>query len=213
MLNSDFSGGKKGGGTNIGAIVGGVVGGVVGLVILGILLVFCLRRNRNGKKPDHSNVDLLNEDGSTGDHTNGNNANPPMIEQGFYHPEPFVVPEPGMSDSHGRPSNDRARPSFSTEAGVLAAAPESVNDSSADGRRAARNSQLSFGQTETSDPGSRRTRKSHPPAQMRPVNFIQHDDAGAVEAEPSAPAQEEVVELPPTYTSVPGAGNNNASTR
>lgn len=187
--------------------MGGVIGGVGGLVILGVILFFCLRRGKDHEKPYHNDVDLINEESSIGGHVS---ANPPMIEPGFYHPEPFVVPQPGMSDDPDRrPSNDRARTSFSTNGGPLAnvAAESAVSGSVGGGPQNPRHSQLSLGQTESSDPGSRRTRKSHPPTAMRPVNFIQHDDAGVIEAEPSSAAQEEVVELPPTYASVPGAGN------
>lgn len=47
------------------------------------------------------------------------------------------------------------------------------------------------------------TRKSAAPPQMRPVNIIQHDDAGLAPQEGDEDAQEaETVELPPAYTNL-----------
>jgi hypothetical protein len=43
------------------------------------------------------------------------------------------------------------------------------------------------------------TRKSGPLAQLRPVNIIQHDDAGPSAGEP------ETIELPPAYTNIRSA--------
>jgi len=48
--------------------------------------------------------------------------------------------------------------------------------------------------------GSTSTRKGGAPPQMRPVNYIQHDDGGAAE-------DPEIVELPPAYTSVRKPGD------
>jgi len=43
------------------------------------------------------------------------------------------------------------------------------------------------------------TRKSLLPPQLRPVNFIQHDDAGPNEGSADEP---ETIELPPAYTNI-----------
>jgi len=44
------------------------------------------------------------------------------------------------------------------------------------------------------------SRKSHMPRQLRPVNVIQHDDAGAADEVPDG--EPETVELPPAYTNI-----------
>lgn len=168
-------------------------------LIAGLLFFFCCRRNK--RSPSHD-VDLMAEDPSEPPHSNPPSA-PPMIEAGFYQPEPFVVPEPGSS----RASTDHGhRPSTSIDGGVAA--------SSNSGRpsRDRRTSAQSLGQsTQWSDPSSllsprsagagRTDRKGHPPTAMRATNFVQHEDAGAVDATPAA-EEGEVLELPPTYQDI-----------
>lgn len=44
------------------------------------------------------------------------------------------------------------------------------------------------------------SRKSPTPRQLRPINIIQHDDAGA--ADEQAEGQPDTVELPPAYTNI-----------
>jgi hypothetical protein len=46
------------------------------------------------------------------------------------------------------------------------------------------------------------TRKTAQPAQLRPVNIIQHDDAGPNEGSAGEP---ETIELPPAYTNIRSA--------
>lgn len=126
-----------------------------------------------------------------------------MIEQGFYHPEPFIVPEVGSS----RPSTDighgtrRGGSSIDLAAGGLA-------PSSAGGRpdTAMRERRASQATMSSSDPSSavtpnsrgRAAGKAHPPSSMRPANFVQHEDAAVAAANGSD--GEQVVELPPTYS-------------
>jgi hypothetical protein len=45
------------------------------------------------------------------------------------------------------------------------------------------------------------TRKSAAPPQLRPVNIIQHDDAGPSEG-PIGQGEPETIELPPAYTNL-----------
>lgn len=95
----------------------------------------------------------------------------------YYEPEPFTLPEPTDADGSTRASTDH------------------------------RQSQLTYmtdlpGRAGTPDGGTVITgssRKSPMPPALRPVNFIQHEDAG-----PSGTGGEgeeaETVELPPAYT-------------
>jgi hypothetical protein len=46
------------------------------------------------------------------------------------------------------------------------------------------------------------------PSRLRPLNVIQHEDGGLMPNTPAAPADEEVVELPPSYNDVRQAAGN-----
>ncbi|GLB42253.1 hypothetical protein LshimejAT787_1102680 [Lyophyllum shimeji] len=176
-------GGGGGGGNNVGAIVGGVVGGIVALIALGLLLLFFRRRSRVHQKQKERPVDLLNVD--EGDESppgaaQGNNRNE-LPE--YYQPEPFTVPDPTVAStydgefgtsSEGRPLSGYTSTSRSGTPDLLSA----------------------YGGGSTTTGNGRKG----PMRQMRPVNIIQHDDAG-----PSVPAnaeEVETVELPPAYTNI-----------
>ena len=148
--------------------LGGVVGGVVGAAALVLLALFFWRRRRYHKLEKRP-VDLLNEDDAP-------DGNPPQ----YYEPEPFVVPEPTAASSAGetstvagapRPSVDHRQSHYSNLTGERSATPD-----------------------QSAVSGSTYMRKSPAPPIFRPVNIIQHDDAG-----PSAPEPE-----PETATSAPG---------
>jgi hypothetical protein len=155
---------------------------------------------------DRPRVDLAGEDDESG--TPPSRSGPPMIEAGFYHPEPFVVPETGSS----RPSLDIGTAGPGTVAGVA---------STVSGQKPER--RVSQYTLESNDPSSLATptsrgrgggKSSHPPSAMRATNFVQHEDAGAVD--PDAPPrvnQEELVELPPTYSTIrPKKGQRSGNT-
>ncbi|KAI0090344.1 hypothetical protein BDY19DRAFT_887690 [Irpex rosettiformis] len=158
--------------TNTGAIVGGVVGGVVGLTALILLGIFLWRRHRFHQQQEKRPVDLLNEDDAP-------DGNPPQ----YYEPEPFVVPEPTVGTSSAaetstvagapRPSVDHRQSHYSNLTGERSATPD-----------------------QSAVSGSTYFRKSPAPPSFRPVNIIQHDDAGPSEAVP------ETIELPPAYTNL-----------
>jgi hypothetical protein len=140
-----------------------------------------------------------------------------MIEAGFYHPEPFVVPELSSSqpstdlnhDSGGayRPSSDLTYDAYGGAAGAASSAAE---------LRERRESQHTLGSNSGAGTGtataSQRVRgKQHPPSAMRATNFVQHEDAGILGSSGGGadPEQdtEELVELPPAYTSVRHKGS------
>lgn len=99
----------------------------------------------------------------------------------FYQPEPFVVPDPTVqSSSHGHMSEGERRASLqtSTTTDLLRSGTPDAHGPMSSG-------------------SSNNTRKSPAgPAQLRPVNIIQHDDGGP-EGEPA-----ETIELPPAYTNI-----------
>ncbi|KAI0688406.1 hypothetical protein BC835DRAFT_1419154 [Cytidiella melzeri] len=152
---------------NTGSIVGGVVGGVVGLIALLLIALFFWRRRRFHKQQQKRPVDLLN-DGEDQD------GHPPH----YYQPEPFIVPEPTASSTITstvpgalRPSIDNRQSHYSNLSGERSSTPD-----------------------QSAVTGSTGMRKSPAPSSFRPVNIIQHDDAG-----PS-----ETIELPPAYTNLRG---------
>ncbi len=143
---------------------------MVGLIALILVGLFLWRRHhfhQQHKRP----VDLLNEDDAV-------DGNPPQ----YYQPEPFVVPEPTASSSAAetstvaggaRPSVDHRQSHYSNLTGERSATPD-----------------------QSAVSGSTYMRKSPAPPSFRPVNIIQHDDAGPSAAEP------ETIELPPAYTNI-----------
>jgi hypothetical protein len=146
------------------------VGGVALLLAIVLIALFFLRRRRLHRQ-EKVRPDLLMAD----DGDEGSGAARNELPQ-FYQPEPFMVEDPTGRASLGARTDSGGRP-ISTV--------------------------LSESRSGTPDPStsmSGRTGKSAPMRQMRPVNVIQHADAG-----PSvAPAEEEpeTVELPPAYTNI-----------
>lgn len=106
----------------------------------------------------------------------------------YYQPEPFNVPDPlqmtrtdddgGMSE--GRPLSGYTSTSRSQTPDLLGLGLGSAGMSST-----------------TSSTGRKGAIR-----QMRPVNVIQHDDAGPSENAPLAEEEPETVELPPAYTNI-----------
>ncbi|EKM58123.1 uncharacterized protein PHACADRAFT_139783 [Phanerochaete carnosa HHB-10118-sp] len=168
--------------TDVGAIVGGVIGGVVGAVALALVIVFFVRRRRFHETQKQRPMDLLHEN-------DGSNDNLPQ----FYRPEPFVVPGPSASSTavntgpevraatDTRPSLDQRNSHYSA---LTAEQAQSLRASTPD----------------QSASTSTYLRKSPAPPSFRPVNIVQHEDAG-----PRADMEEpepETIELPPAYTNI-----------
>lgn len=181
--------------TNVGAIVGmcscslfihskfrqtlstgGVVGGVAGLLIIAFLLLLWFRRRRAQRaSKERPSLFIDNDDDAP-------TSQPPDGELPvYYEPEPFTASEPTDHASTRRPSTaiDRSERPVSQSLTYLT-----------DPQRVASPDGTSTGLT----------RKSPLPSPLRPVNVIQHEDAG-----PSLPAdnaEPETVELPPAYTNI-----------
>ena len=176
--------------TNVGAIVGGVVGGVVGALAIALFLLFVVRRRRfhsSGGTKERP-VDLLRDD--EGDNAPGDGRLPE-----YYQPEPFVLPDPTVASSQhnldpyapagsSRPSGDHRQSYLSTS-------------TSADGAAG-----VGVGRAGGSSIPSTSARKSPAPPSFRPVNIIQHDDAGLADQPPPPEEEPETIELPPAYTNI-----------
>jgi len=162
-----------GSGTPVGAIVGGVVGGLAGLVAIALAFIFYMRRRRF-QRANKERPALFQDNDDDGPSERRENL------PHYYEPEPFTLPEPTDAGST-RASTDNRRHSELTY----------MTDLGFGAQRAG-----------TPDGGTVLTgssRKSPLPT-LRPVNVIQHEDAG-----PSGgPGEEdaETVELPPAYTNL-----------
>jgi len=180
--NDNSNGSSSGSHTNVGAIVGGVVGGIAGASLLVLALLF-IRRQRVRKQAEKERpVDLLQDQDRDSDE-----AHPPQ----YYQPEPFMMPDPTVASTAGAPSTAGGlRPSVDRRA-------SRISGTTAEGSSAAGG--LRAPTPDASASGSTGTRKSPAPPSLRPVNIIQHDDAGP----PEPPADEpETIELPPAYTNI-----------
>ena len=165
--------------TNVGAIVGGVIEGVVVLAAFILVLIFFRRRSKFNNQTVERPVDLLRQD---------DDDNLPETTQlpRYYEPEPFIVPDPTIASTSGDPT--------------VYNAPSASLRPSGD-RRFSHYSGTSAGRSTTPDGQSMGTstymRKSPLPPVFRPVNIVQHEDAGPGDDEPA-----ETIELPPAYTNI-----------
>jgi hypothetical protein len=149
---------------------GGVIGGLLVVALLGILAWFLLRRRRRGTKIKEAPVDLLD--------TDTRQVQPAEGRQ--YIPEPFHIPD-------------------SERAGSETSGPGSYLGIGAPNRR-----ESAYSEGRVSSEGSSAPQSSAPTKNaaalsgLRPVNIIQHEDAGPSATSPPA----ETVELPPAYTNI-----------
>jgi hypothetical protein len=153
---------------------GGIAGGVIFLISAALFAFFFLRRRAYTSVSKERPVNVLQDE----EDSNGSQHDLPH----YYTPDPYLVPDPtieGSSDvasTHGRPHSAQSRPLSSQ------GRPLSVATTSADIRP-----QTPLSSTTTS-------RKTAAPPTLRPVNIIQHDDAG--------PSEPDTIELPPAYTNI-----------
>ncbi|KAI0000168.1 hypothetical protein BJV74DRAFT_146232 [Russula compacta] len=106
------------------------------------------------------------------DDEDGNDSNPDLPH--YYTPEPFLVPDPtiiGTSEA----ASTQGRPLSMTTADIRPQTPTSATTTT--------------------------TRKSAAPPQLRPVNIVQHDDAGPSEYT-AGHGEPETIELPPAYSNI-----------
>lgn len=143
---------------------------------------FFWHRRRSQASETKRPVDLLQDQEGEGDHD-------PGLPQ-YYRPEPFIVPDPTVSSSAGDPETVMTagglRPSIDNR---LSQYSRTTGDGA--GTRSG-----------TPDQQSTTTymRKSPAPPSFRPVNIIQHDDAGP--SEYMSQVEPETIELPPAYTNI-----------
>jgi len=182
--NDATNGGGGGGGggsggsheTNVAAIAGGTVGGVVLLIVIALIALFFMRRRRHARDERNKvRPDLLQTD--EGDEAPAATRN--ELPQ-YYQPQPYLMAESTV----GRSSMD--------------------GHTDTDGRPLSTLMSDTASRSGTPDPSSisTSTRKTGAPRQMRPVNIIQHADAGPSAPPAAAEEEPETVELPPAYNHI-----------
>ncbi|KAH9003378.1 hypothetical protein EDB86DRAFT_3217636 [Lactarius hatsudake] len=156
---------------------GAIAGGVAGglvAIVAAALVAFFYSRRQK-----YSAVSKERPVNVLHDDDDDGNASPQDLPQ-YYAPEPYLVPDPTIvGTSEGASTHDR--PLSMTTADIpRPQTPGSMNTATT------------------------HTRKSALPPQLRPVNIIQHDDAGPSEA-PTSAGEPETIELPPAYTNIRSA--------
>ena len=155
---------------------------------------FFRKQKKEQRRIKERPVDLLNADDDEGE-----GQQPAQLPQ-YYQPEPFLVPDPTLRSSYDTSTIDdlesrRPLRGVTSSFYTRATTPDGLNGS-----------QFGYGggQVSSSSAGGRKAA----PRPMRPVNIIQHDDAGAVEDDKEV--EGETVELPPAYTAL-GKSRNDPS--
>jgi len=170
---------------NTGAIVGGVIGGLVFLIALALVLLFLHRRKRLSTHQNEKPVDLIHVDDD--DEPPRNGATPNELPQ-YYQPEPFLVPDPTLRNSS--PANDNSNNSRTSEGRPVSGVTTTSRSGTPD--------LLGMGVTGSTTSGGRKGGMRP----LRPVNIIQHDDAGPSGPPEAVEEEAETVELPPAYTNL-----------
>lgn len=186
---------SSGGGTNTGAVAGGVLGGIAALAVVGVLALLFIRQRRRQQHPAAHGVDLLPEVAQR------DPEQPPE----FYQPEPFIVPSTAGTEENGGISVGRLTMSdVGRRYSALSTTDQSESVYATTTGTSGNMLAVGGGGRSTSyGPSSNRKSPTGLPV-LRPVNFVQHEDAGELpEAGGSGQADEpETVELPPSYNSV-----------
>jgi len=167
------------------------------LACLGIAFFF-YQRSKRQKSKVHARPDLFTGDEADDDEPQMSGAGVGGAQNGvprrnelpeYYQPEPFTVPDPthaGHTDDDGRTSDGRPLSGYTSTS------------------RSGTPDLLGFGLGSAGVGGSSTSSggRKGPLRQMRPVNVIQHDDAGPSEQAPLAGEEMDTVELPPAYTNI-----------
>jgi hypothetical protein len=203
--------------SNTGTILGIVLGIVAALVACLCLFWFFHGRQKKSRRAKERPVDLMYADDDDDDRDEVRigaqglgGRSPSRLNElpEFYQPEPFMVPDPTRLSADGRTTFTNR----STHTGMdEVEGPRPLSGGSTSMYTRVTTPDL-YGGSITGDtvmsgsgtaPGQSGRRKGGAPRPMRPVNIIQHDDAG-----PSLPpegGESETIELPPAYTALRGA--------
>jgi hypothetical protein len=170
---------------------GGVIGGLAAVAIFALAGFYFIRRKTATVVSKERPVDLLQ--GDPDDH------DPEPAEGHYYHPEPFLATEPTDASSGYAREDVRSATVMSGSRYGTSDRRQSAVTSFSDIRSATPDYEMGMVGS-TTVPSS--SRKSAMPRQLRPVNIIQHDDAGVAGEPEPAEGEPETVELPPAYTNI-----------
>ncbi|KAG2128713.1 hypothetical protein DEU56DRAFT_957191, partial [Suillus clintonianus] len=176
--------------SNVGAIVGGVIGGLAAIVIFALAGFYFIRRRTAHKVIKERPVDLLQ-----GDPEDDQDPTPGELGN-YYRPEPFLATEPTETSSMYAREDVRAGTVMSGSRYGTSDRRQSGITSFSDIRSATPDYEMGITGGSTIPSSSRKS----PMPRLRPVNIIQHDDAGA--ADEQAEGEPDTVELPPAYTHI-----------
>ena len=196
--------------SNTGIILGIVLGVIVAIVTAICLWWFYDRRQKQARRANDGPVNLMYEDDDDdqddlqigGQGLGGRSPSRLNELPEFYQPEPFMVPDPA------RVSAD-ARTTFTSRSTRTGTAGMDELERPLSGTSTSFYTRVTtpdlYGGSTASDtaPGQSGRRKGTTPRPMRPVNIIQHDDAGPSPA-PVEGGVPETIELPPAYTALRG---------
>lgn len=198
-------------------ILGIVLGVIAILVALGCLFWFFQRRQKRAQRAKERPVNLMygdeeddREESRMGGAVSGSRAPSRLNElPEFYQPEPYMVTDPGtdarttMYTSTTELEEQRPLSGTSTSFYTRVTTPDLYGGSSAG------DTILSGTGTGAGQQSGRR--KGGAPRMMRPVNIIQHDDAGPSVPHEGGGGELETIELPPAYTALRGAGTGTSA--
>jgi len=155
------------------------------IVVILLVALFFWRRNHLKNTPSNRPINLTGDDGDGPSEDHMQETHPPS----FYQAEPFLLPD---RTSTGRTSFQGGQP------GLEAGAQSAYSDDDRD----APNSRPSSSEVPPGSITSSSRKSGGFPRPMRPVNIIQHDDAGPSEPGIKEDEEPETIELPPAYTNL-----------
>ncbi|KAH7871785.1 uncharacterized protein C8R40DRAFT_1054050 [Lentinula edodes] len=171
---TDTSGDSSGGSsTTSNTNVGAIVGGVVGGVLGLLALLLTFYFIRRRTRQNRKNNEKPVDLLQSDE--GDERPNGPGEPPEYYRPDPFIVPDPTYDESSASASG---RPLSASERPTSRSGTPDVASSSTG------------------------TKKTGAPRVLRPVNIIQHDDAGPSEVGGKKEEEPETIELPPAYTNI-----------
>ncbi|KAG8968217.1 hypothetical protein FRC03_008352 [Tulasnella sp. 419] len=193
------------GGSNGGAIAGGIIGGIAVLLALAALAWFLLRRKRRAQDSPHISTNfgkrhnMRDPQLDMNDHDHDHERGADGLE-----PVPYMLPSTAATDGVSRGPPTAYSDSTGTDYPPGRESMVASTDYNPQGQPVAASTQRSSKYSEAYS-----STRGQPP--NVPTRFVLHTDGGAVPQEQDE--EDEVVELPPQYTSLTGNAARRPSQR
>jgi hypothetical protein len=183
-----------------------VIGGLALIVSLFLALFFFRRRSRQNNRVKERPVDLLHDDyeDEEDDHQHNPNSQP-QHQLDYYTPEPFMVPDPLTSDAATTaPTDGHSHAGWgASSSGRPMSGTSYTRSDTPDLLGAMGGGASAYGYGWAAGSTTTGTSRKGGPMRMRPVNIVQHEDAGPPPPMGGDKEEEtETIELPPAYTAV-----------